>query len=99
MVDFEIGMRWADLWRLAWRPWVPMAFLHMLRPGPATGFVQTRIGVRRGGPVVVQRWSSREALDSWARGDGSHATPWRRFRRHEARRTADWGIWHRLSRV
>jgi hypothetical protein len=98
-VDFEIGMRWQDLWRLAHRPWVPLAFLGMLRPDPATGFVHTRFAVRRDGPVVVQRWRSRAALDGWARRDAGHAAPWGRFRRDEARRTAEWGIWHRVETV
>jgi len=99
VVEFEIGMRWADLWRLARRPWVPAAFLAMLRPDAASGFVHTRFAVRRGGPVVIQRWRSRQALDGWARGDARHAVPWGRFRRDEARRTADWGIWHELRTV
>jgi hypothetical protein len=105
VIEFEIGMRWTDLWRLAWRPWVPVAFAGMLRPeaggagGAGGGFVHTRFGVRRGGPVVVQRWRSAEALDAWARRDRAHAQPWGRFRRDEARRTADWGIWHRVRPV
>jgi hypothetical protein len=99
VIEFEIGMRWTDLWRLARRPWVPAAFAGMLRPGAGEDFVHTRFGVRRGGPVVIQRWRSAEALDAWARRDHAHARPWGRFRREEARRTADWGIWHAVRHV
>lgn len=95
-VRFEIGMRWSALWRLAHRPWVARAFLGMLRTEGADGLCRTWFGVRRGGPVVVQEWEGRDALDRWARADAAHARPWSRFRR-EAGGTAAWGIWHRVS--
>src|SRR4051794_22058185 len=79
-VEFVIGMRWEQLWRLAAQPWVPLAFARMLAPQPGSGLRATRVGVRRAGPVVVQRWDSRRAVDAWARDrDRAHLGPWRRF--------------------
>jgi hypothetical protein len=96
-IEFVIGMRWHALWRLAIRPWVPVAFARMLLPQPGAGLRRTRFGVRQGGPVVVQEWESREAVDAWARDRGqAHAVPWGRFRR-EVGGTADWGVWHEIQ--
>src|SRR4051812_5864850 len=96
-VEFVIGMRWDALWRLAWRPWVPLAFARMLLPQPGAGLRATRLGVRRAGPVVVQRWDSRRAVDDWARARGRpHLGAWRRFRR-EVGGTADWAVWHEVG--
>ena len=98
-VEFVIGMRWSHLWRLAWRPWVPVAFARMLAPAPEAGLERTRLGIRTSGPVVVQRWASREAVDAWARdADRPHADSWARFRR-EVGGTADWGVWHEVGPV
>lgn len=95
-VEFVIGMRWRSLWRLAARPWVALAFARMLRTKPQAGAQRTRFGIRAAGPVVVQRWHSREQLDAWARDRGrAHAAPWARFRR-EVGGTAAWGLWHEL---
>lgn len=95
-VEFVIGMRWPALWRLAARPWVARSFLAMCAPDPASGLERTRLGVRAGGPVVVQRWRSRAELAAWARDPGHvHAPAWARFRRI-ATGTAAWGIWHEL---
>ena len=95
-VDFVIGMEWTALWRLARRPWVSWWFIKMLRSKPSTGLLGTRLGWRRRGPVVLQRWASRAQLDGWARdGRQPHAPSWARFRRI-AGGTADWGIWHEL---
>lgn len=95
-VEIEIGMRWSQLWRLARHPWVPLAFGRMLTAGEAQGVVGLGLGVRPAGPVVVQRWRDRAALDAWARDGGeAHAAPWTRFRA-QAGGTAAWGIWHRL---
>ena len=96
-IEFVIGMRWHQLWRLAVRPWVPVAFARMLVPQPGTGLRRTRLGVRPGGPVVVQEWESRTAVDTWARDRSkSHAIPWGRFAREHGG-TADWGVWHEVS--
>ncbi len=95
-IEFEIGMRWAQLWRLAARPWVPAAFLGMIRPSRNDGLLRTWLRVRPSGPAVVQLWESRPAVDGWARDHAqSHAEPWGRFAR-EAGTTAAWGIWHRV---
>jgi hypothetical protein len=95
-VEVEIGMRWAQLWRLARHPWVAVAFGRMLVAGEAEGVVGRGLGVRPAGPVVVQRRPVAPALDAWARDAGaSHRAPWARFRR-EVGGTADWGVWHRL---
>ncbi len=96
-VDVLIGMHWAQLWRLAARPWVPAAALRMVRADRSTGLLGTRYGVRRRGPYLVQRWSDRPAVDAWARAKGEvHAGPWARFAR-EASGTAAWGIWHEVT--
>ena len=95
-VSFLIGMRWHQLWRLAAQPWVPLAFARMLVPQPEAGLRRTRLGVRPSGPVVVQEWESRAAVDAWARSAGRpHAGPSARFRR-EVGGTADWGVWHEV---
>lgn len=95
-IEFEIGMRWAQLWRLAARPWVPRAFLGMVRPEVNDGLLRTWIRVTPHGPAVVQLWESKPAVDGWARDRAqSHAVPWGRFAR-EAGSTQDWGIWHRV---
>lgn len=95
-VEFVIGMRWRDLWRLVAHPWVPLAFAQMLRPRPGAGMERTRFAIRVAGPVVVQRWRSREQLDRWARDAARpHALAWARFRR-EATGTAAWGVWHEV---
>jgi hypothetical protein len=97
-VEFVIGMRWAQLWRLAARPWVPMAFARMLTTGRRPGLERTRFGVRRDGPVVVQRWRDRQAVDGWARASGeAHQAPWSRFAREAPGGTASWGIWHEVA--
>ncbi len=94
-IQFVIGMRWHQLWRLATRPWVPLAFARMLLPAP--GLRRSRLAVRPAGPVVVQEWASREAVAAWARDRGqAHAIPWGRFRR-EVGGTADWGVWHEVG--
>ena len=96
-IEFVIGMRWLELWRLAARPWVPVAFARMLVPQPEAGLRRTRLGVRPGGPVVVQEWESREAVDAWARDRARpHAIPWGRFRRQHGG-TAAWGVWHEVQ--
>ncbi len=96
-IEFVIGMHWHQLWRLAARPWVPLAFARMLLPQPGAGLRRTRLAVRPAGPVVVQEWASREAVDAWARDRGhAHAPSWGRFRR-EVGGTADWGVWHEVQ--
>jgi hypothetical protein len=92
-VDFEIGMRWTELWRLAWQPWISAAFLRMLADeGPD----RSRIWVAPQGPVVRQRWPSRDALHGWHRDPGhAHRGPAVRFAREHGG-TASWGLWHRV---
>jgi hypothetical protein len=96
-IEFVIGMRWDQLWRLGMRPWVPLAFARMVLPQPGSGLQGTRLGVRPAGPVVVQRWASREAVDAWARDRARpHAISWGRFAREESG-TAAWGVWHEVA--
>jgi hypothetical protein len=95
-VEIEIGMGWCSLWRLAARPWVPLAFARMVAPAGNEGLVRSGLRVTGSGPAVVQVWRDRATLDAWSRSAAaSHLDPWRRFRR-EADGTADWGIWHRV---
>ena len=98
-VEFVIGMRWSALWRLPARPWVVRSFLAMCSTDPSAGLESSRLALRAGGPVVVQRWRSRSDLDAWARAPHHvHAPAWARFRRIAAG-TASWGIWHELRPV
>jgi hypothetical protein len=95
-VEIEIGMGWLSLWRLAARPWVPLAFAGMVRPADNQGLLRSGLRVTPSGPAIVQVWRDRPTLDAWSRSAGAaHLGPWRRFRR-EAEGTADWGIWHRV---
>ena len=96
-VEVEIGMRWLDLWRLAARPWVPLAAARMVLPNP--GLVRTGVRVTRNGPALVQVWLDHRTLRAWSRdGDAAHSGPWKRFAR-EADGTVSWGIWHRVRTV
>jgi Domain of unknown function (DUF4188) len=96
-IEFEIGMHWRSLWRLAIRPWVPLAFARMLR-APADGSLErTWLRVTPSGPAVVQAWRDRDSVRDWSRNpDEAHLGPWRRFA-HDAEGTASWGIWHRVG--
>lgn len=95
-IEFEIGMRWLHLWRLARRPWVPAAFAAMVRPSRNAGLLRTWLRVTPSGPAVVQLWEDRPAVAAWARDRGErHAEPWGRFAR-ESGSTRAWGIWHRV---
>lgn len=96
-IEFEIGMRWRSLWRLAARPWVPVAFARMLHAPEDGSLLRTWLRVTPAGPAVVQAWRDRTAVDAWSRDpDAAHIGPWRRFAR-EADGTAAWGIWHRVG--
>jgi hypothetical protein len=94
VVLFLIGMRINSWWKL-WR-WIPvaMAMRRMLRElsqNPESGLLATR----GGGPgVMVQYWSSFEALANYASDrSGQHYPAWAAFNRALAK-SGDVGIWH-----
>lgn len=94
-IEFLIGMHWAHLWKLAWRPWVSKAFADMVRT-EHHDLEATWLAVRPGGPAVVQRWRSAQALEDWAKDTSeAHAPAWGRFAREHGS-IAGWGIWHEL---
>jgi len=96
-IEFVIGMHWHQLWRLAARPWVPLAFARMLRPSAGGGLRASWLRVTPAGPAIVQEWRDRDAVAAWSRNAGeAHLGPWRRFAQ-EADGTASWGIWHRVG--
>ena len=98
-VEFVIGMEWSSLWRLPTRPWISRWFVKMVRSDASVGLEGTRLGWRRRGPVVVQRWATRAHLDGWARDARQpHAPSWARFR-GTIGATANWGLWHEIRAV
>lgn len=95
-VVFLIGMRWHHLWKLATHPWVPRAFVDMLRTDHPD-LDRSWLAVRPGGPAIVQRWRSAQALDAWARDTRqAHAPAWGRFAREHGA-IDRWGIWHETT--
>ena len=96
-VEVEIGMRWTALWRLAARPWVPAAFLGMVRPSANRGLRRTGLRMTRswaGARAGVGRPAGARRVARRLRA--GHAGAWSRFAR-EADGTAAWGIWHRCA--
>jgi hypothetical protein len=95
-VEVEIGMRWLALWRLAARPWVPLAAARMVLPSGNDGLLRSGVRLTWSGPALVQVWDDHETVQGWSRDSGaSHAAARKRFAR-EASGTASWGIWHRV---
>lgn len=96
-MEFLIGMRWAHLWKLVRHPWVGRSFAAMVLT-EHDELLRTWLAVRPGGPAVVQRWASAEALDGWSRDRSeAHAPAWGRFAREHGG-IAGWGIWHEVRR-
>lgn len=98
LVVFLIGMRFTKPWRPdAWLP----AFLAMprmlaeLSRDPASGLLGFRLTFGRGGPLVVQYWSSHEKLYAYASAlDAEHRPAWVAFNRRARKSPDAVGIWH-----
>lgn len=96
VVVFLIGMR-VNRWRHVLR-WVPVAAAmpRMLRElaREDLGLLDARTYVSGRDVLVLQYWSSFEALEAYARaGDREHLTAWRAFNRR-VRTTTSVGIYH-----
>ena len=98
LVVFLIGMR-VNRW---WRPdlWFPV-FLAMpkmlaeLSKDPDSGLLGYRLVLGEGGPLVVQYWSSHEALYEYASNPASeHRPAWTRFNGMARKAPGVVGIWH-----
>ena len=98
VVVFLIGMR-VNRWRSLRSWWPPfMAMPRMLRElsqDPDSGLLGHRLLIGAGGPLVVQYWSSVEALLAYAQDRGAeHRPAWRRFNERARRSAGAVGIWH-----
>ena len=98
VVVFLIGMR-VNRWRSLRSWWPPfMAMPRMLRElsrDPDSGLLGHRLLIGAGGPLVVQYWSSVEALLAYAQDQGAeHRPAWRRFNERARRSAGAVGIWH-----
>lgn len=96
VVVFLIGMRIGSWWRL--RQWLPvfLAMPRMLRElqSAKLGLLEARTYVSGRVLLVVQYWSSAEALHAYARAtDAEHLPAWRAFTRRAAN-SPTVGIYH-----
>lgn len=96
-VVFVMGVRVNRLWDL--RGWPPTllslrTMLRELRRGSAEGFLGGRTYLRWREVLLVQYWSSLEALERFARSpEESHMPGWKRFNRRVRKRKCV-GLWH-----
>ena len=98
LVVFHIGMQI----NRAWRPdlWLPVfsAMPRMLRElsmDPDSGLLGFQLLVGRGGPYVVQYWSSMEKLYAYASNPvQEHRPAWARFNKAARKAPGAVGIWH-----
>ena len=98
LVVFLIGMRINKPWRL--NQWLPVframpAMLAELSTDPDSGLLGYRLTFGRGGPLLVQYWSSSEKLYAYASDPtSSHRPAWARFNQMIRRAPGAVGIWH-----
>lgn len=98
LVVFHIGMQ-INRW---WRPdlWLPVFFampsmLRELSTDPDSGLLGSSLLFGRGGPYVVQYWSSVDKLYRYASDPTqSHRPAWTRFNRAARKNVGAVGIWH-----
>jgi hypothetical protein len=98
LVVFLIGMRINK----PWRPdlWFPVframpAMLAELSADPDSGLMGHRLTFGRGGPLLVQYWSSSEKLYAYATSPiSSHRPAWARFNSMARKSPGGVGIWH-----
>jgi hypothetical protein len=103
LVVFLIGMRINK----PWRPdqWLP-PFLAMgpmlteLLTDPASGLMGFRFTLGGGGPVLIQYWSSKDKLYTYA-GDrnAAHRPAWSAFNARARKAPGAVGIWHETFHV
>jgi hypothetical protein len=98
LVVFLIGMRVNRLWRpdLWWPVFSAMpGMLAELSRDPESGLMGYRITFGRGGPLLVQYWSSQEKLYAYASTPSStHRPAWTRFNQMIRKAPGAVGIWH-----
>jgi hypothetical protein len=98
LVVFLIGMRVNRLWRpdLWWPVFSAMpGMLAELSQDPESGLMGYRLAFGRGGPLVVQYWSSHELLYAYASNpNAAHRPAWTRFNRMIRKAPGAVGIWH-----
>jgi len=98
LVVFLIGMRInqplrPDRWLPVFRAMPTM--LAELSADPESGLMGYRLTFGRGGPLVVQYWSSHEKLYRYASNTSSaHRPAWTRFNQMIRRAPGAVGIWH-----
>ncbi len=98
LVVFHIGMQI----NRPWRPdlWMPVfqampGMLRELSQDPDSGFLGYELLLGRGGPYVVQYWSSVDKLYAYASDpDQQHRPAWTRFNRAARKAPGAVGIWH-----
>lgn len=98
LVAFHIGMQ-INRW---WRPdlWLPVFFampgmLRELSENPESGMLGFQLLFGRGGPFVVQYWSSTDKLYAYAADPAAqHRPAWTRFNQRARRAPGAVGIWH-----
>jgi hypothetical protein len=103
LVVFMIGMRVNK----PWRPdqWIPtfMAMGPMLTElfkEPDSGLMGARITLGSSGPVLIQYWSSKEKLYSYASNrDAAHRPAWSAFNARARKAPGAVGIWHETYQV
>ncbi len=103
LVVFLIGMRINRWWRVD--QWLPV-FLAMpkmlaeLSRDSSSGFLGYRLTFGAGGPVVVQYWSSSDALYAYAGNpQAEHRPAWTRFNGQARKVPGAVGIWHETFQV
>lgn len=95
---FLIGMRINKPWRV--RQWWPVfqampLMLKELSGDPESGLLGYRMTIGAGGPVIIQYWSSTEALYAYAAEPGAaHRPAWAMFNRLARKAPQVVGIWH-----
>ena len=100
-VIFLIGMRFNRWWKL--HRWLPVvmampAMLKELQRDRSLGFLHAETWFGRT-TIMVQYWSSFEALEAYAKSsDHTHLPAWASFRKRIGD-GADVGIWHETYRV
>lgn len=98
VVVFMIGMTINRPWRVD--RWAPVfaampKMLAELSRDPESGLLGYRMTLARGGPLVIQYWSSTEALYRYAAdAESSHRPAWAAFNRGARRAPGAVGIWH-----
>lgn len=98
LVVFLIGM-WINR---PWQPhlWLPVfgampAMLAELSADPDSGLMGYRLTFGRGGPLLVQYWSSHEKLYAYASDPHStHRPAWAKFNKMIRKAPGAVGIWH-----